>query len=240
MAAIRVLTDRGMELFRNYILEVKDDPQKPPPISRLSQKPWSSEFSTHIEVESLSVTTRIQLGKYLVELFQVQGVDRRDILNNPGMWSWLALLWFDNLCPVQSDGARKVLETSHYVCSSHYTDYYRHLVAASWDIYYLHREISRLFLWTPLYIHNDFVEQLASRQNIITKKALIEVFDHLYWDPKSDRPKSGAQNRDKPGNFRRLQLFIQQVELTYDLHTMSVGEIIALLPSEYDSWKGSY
>jgi hypothetical protein len=240
MAAIRVLTDRGMELFRNYILEVKDNPQKPPPINRLSQKPWSSEFSTHIEVESLSVTTRIQLGKYLVELFQVQGVDRRDILNNPGMWSWLALLWFDNLCPVQSDGARKVRETSRYVCSSHYTDYYRHLVAASWDIYYLYREISRLFLWTPLYIHNDFIEQLASRQSIITNKALIEVFDRLYWDLKSGRPKSGAQSRDKLGNFRRLQSFTQQVELTYDLHAMSVGEIIALLPSEYDSWKQSY
>jgi len=240
MATIRVLTDRGMELFRNYILELKDAPQKPPPINRLSQKPWSSEFSTHIEVESLSVTTRMQLGKYLVELFQVKGVDRRDILNNPGMWSWLALLWFDNLCPVQSDGARKVRETSRYVCSSHYTDYYRHLVAASWDIYYLYREISRLFLWTPLYIHNDFIEQLASRQSIITNKALIEVFDRLYWDLKLGRPKSGAQSRDKLGNFRRLQSFIQQVELTYDLHAMSVGEIIALLPSEYDPWKQTY
>lgn len=237
MAAIRVLTDRGMELFRNYILELKDTPQNPPPINRLSQKPWSSEFSTHIEVENLSATTRMQLGKYLVELFQVKGVDRRDILNNPGMWSWLALLWFDNLCPVQSDGARKVLETPHYICSSHYTDYYRHLVAASWDIYYLHREISRLFLWTPLYIHNDFIEQLASRQSIITNKALIEAFDHLYWDSKSGRPKSGAQSRDKLGNFRRLQSFIKQVELTYDLRAMSAGEIIALLPSEYDPWE---
>ena len=156
MAAIHVLTDRGMELFRNYILEVKDDPQKPPPTNRLSQKPWSSEFSTHIEVESLSVTTRMQLGKYLVELFQVQGVDRRDILNNPGMWSWLALLWFDNLCPVKSDGLRKVHDACRYVHSTDYTDYYRHLVASSWDIYYLHREKSRLFLWTPLYVHSDF------------------------------------------------------------------------------------
>lgn len=239
MAVVRVLTDRGMELFRNYILEVKEDPQKPPPIDRLSQKPWSSEFLAHVEVGSLPVTTRMQLGKYLVELFEACGVDRKDILNNPRVWSWLALLWFDNLCLVESDGSRKVRETSRYVCSSHYTDYYRHLVAASWDIYYLHREKSRLFLWTSLYIHNDFIEQLASRQNIITNKALIEVFDRLYWDLKSDRPKSGAQSRDRLGNFRRLQSFIQQVELTYDLHAMSVEEIIALLPSEYDPWKSS-
>ena len=239
MAIIHVLTDRGMELFRNYILDVKQDPQKKPPIDRLSHRPWSTEFPPPIEVGTPPGTTRMQLGKYLVELFEAYGVDRKDILNNPGIWSWLALLWFDSLCPVKSDGSRKILETSKYVCSSDYTDYYRHLVAASWDIYYLHRENSRLFLWTPLYIHNDFIEQLASRQNIITNKALIEVFDRLYWDLRADRPKSGAQSRDRSGNFRRLQSFIKQVELTYDLHAMSADEILALFPVEYDAWKSS-
>lgn len=237
MTLIRVLTDRGMELFRNYILEVKEDPQKPPPIDKLARTPWSSEFSLYIEVGNPPVTTRMEFGKYLVELFEAHRVDRKDILNNPGMWSWLALIWFDNLYPVKSDGVRKVLETPRYVCSSHYTDYYRHLVAASWDIFYLHRENSRLFLWTPLHIHSDFIEQIASRQNIITNRALIEVFDRLYWDLKLNRPKRGAQSRNRLGNFRRLQLFAQQVELTYDLHAMSAEQILKLLPSEYDPWK---
>ncbi len=239
MAVIRVLTDRGTELFRDYIMEVKVDSKKSPPVDKLSRLPWSSEFTPRIELDSLSVTTRMELSKYLVDLFEANSVDRKDILDNPGMWSWLALLWFDDLCPVESNGSRKVRETSRYVCSSHYTDYYRHLVAASWDIYYLHRENSRLFLWTPLYIHNDFIEQLASRQNVITNKTLIEVFDRLYWDLKSDRPKSGAQSRDRLGNFRRLRSFIQQVELTYDLHAMSTRDILALLPGEYDPWKQS-
>lgn len=239
MAVIRVLTDRGTELFRDYIMEVKVDSKKSPPVDKLSRLPWSSEFTPRIELDSLSVTTRMELSKYLVDLFEANSVDRKDILDNPGMWSWLALLWFDDLCPVESNGSRKVRETSRYVCSSHYTDYYRHLVAASWDIYYLHRENSRLFLWTPLYIHNDFIEQLASRQNVITNKTLIEVFDRLYWDLKSDRPKSGAQSRDRLGNFRRLRSFIQQVELTYDLHAMSTRDILALLLGEYDPWKQS-
>lgn len=239
MAIIRVLTDRGTELFRDYIMEVKVDFKKSPPVDKLSHSPWSSEFTPRIELDSLSATTRTELGKYLVDLFEAYGVDRQDILNNPGIWSWFALLWFDSLCPVKSDGSRKILETSKYVCSSDYTDYYRHLVAASWDIYYLHRGNSRLFLWTPLYIHSDFIEQYASRQNIITNKALIEVLNRLYWDSKSNCPKKGAQNRKKAGNFRRLLSFVQQVELTYDIHAMSAKDILALLPSEYDPWKGS-
>ena len=239
MASVRILTDKGNELFRDYIIEVKENPAISPPIDKLSHAPWSTEFFPHINVGNLDASTRIELGKYLVELFEMGGVDRKNILNNPGMWSWLALLWFDTLCPINADGSRKVRESSVYVCSSHYTDYYRHLVAASWDIFYIHRDKSRLFLWTPLHIHNDFIEQLVSRQNIITNKPLIEAFDRLYWDKKLNRPKTGAQSRGKTGNFRRLRLFIQQVDLTYDLHAMSADDILALLPSEYDAWKTS-
>jgi len=239
MAEIRVLTDRGIELFTDYIMEVKETPDKAPPVDKLAHKPWSVEFTPHIEVAGLSVTTRMELGKYLADLFQANAVHRKDVLNNPGMWSWLALLWFDYLCPVESDESRRVLEPSKYICSSHYTDYYRHLVAASYDLYYLHGANSRLFLNTSLNVHNDFVEQCASRQKIITNKALIEVLDRLYWDPKLNRPKRGAQNRKRAGNFRRFQSFIKQIELTYDLHAMSADEIITLLPGEYNSWRPS-
>lgn len=237
MTEIRVLADRGTELVRDYLAGVKTDPKKSPPLDKLSHSPWSSEFTPHIEVESLPAKSRVEIGKYLVELFKKSGVDRKELLNNPGVWSWLALLWFDSLCPVEADGTRRVRESARYVCSTHYTDYYRHLVASSWDIYYLYADKARLFLWTPLHTHNDFIEQLASRQNIITNKGLIEAFDRLYWDLKANRPKSGAQSRRKPGNFRRLLSFIKQIDLTYDLHAMSADEIIALLPTEYDAWK---
>lgn len=237
VTAIRVLTDKGTEAFRGYIVEAKTDPKKPPPIDQLSHKPWSSEFIIYIEIHDLSVKTRMELGKQLVQLFKSNGVERKDIINNPGIWSWLALMWFDCLCPVKDDGTRKVRDASRYICSNDYTDYYRHLVASSWDLYYLHEDHSRLFLWTPLDTHNDFIEQLASRQNIITNKALIESFDYLYWDSKLGRPKIGAQNRNKAGNFRRFLSFIQQIDLTYDLHTLSAEEILALLPVEYSPWK---
>ncbi len=238
MASIRILNEKGIELFRDYIIRIKVNPKEPPPIDKLSGNAWSSEFLPHIEVENLTASTRMELGEYLMDIFENNNVERKEILNNPGMWSWLTLLWFDTLCPIESTGARKVREAARYICSSHYTDYYRHLLAASWDIYYLHRGNARLFLSTPLNIHSDFIEQFASRQNVITNRALIEVFDLLYWDEKSNHPKSGSQSRSRPGNFRRLlRSFVQQIERTYDLYAMSVKDIVGLLPSEYDYWK---
>ena len=86
-------------------------------------------------------------------------------------------------------------------------------------------------------LYNDFMEQMASRQDIITNKALIEVVDRIYWDTKMKRPKINATNRKIAGNIRRLLSLVYQLELTYDLRTMSTDDIIKLLPSEFNSWK---
>jgi len=238
MQAMRNLNGRGEEVFTDYINRVKAGALDPPPISDLGKSPYSTELTTFIEVpDEPPVSVRLGLGKYLVDLFEANGIQRGELLGNSGLWSWLALVWFDKLCQIDTDSLRKPGETSRYVCSNHYTDYYRHLVASSWDIYYLYKEKARLFLWTPLYIHNDFMEQLASRQDIITNKPLVDVFDRLYWNTTQNRPKRGAQSRNRSGNFRRLLQFIQQVDLTYDSRAMKAEEILDLLPSEYSSWK---
>lgn len=238
MQSLRILSRKGEEAFIDYINQVKTGSPDPSPIETLGKSLYSQEFSPYIEVPAEPpAKVRLGVGKYLFDLFEAKGIQRGELLSSQGMWSWLALIWFDKLCQTGIDGLRKPGETSRYVCSSHYTDYYRHLVASSWDIYSLYRDKSRLFLWTPLYLHNDFMEQLASRQDIITNKPLIETFDHLYWDVAQNRPKRGAQGRNRPGNFRRLLQFIQQIELTYDLRAMTGEEIMGLLPAEYDSWE---
>lgn len=238
MTSLRVISRKGEEVFIDFINQVKTGSIDPAPVAILGKSPFSQEFSPYIEVaDEPPSNCRIDIGKYLFNLFEAKGIQRGELLNNPGMWSWLALIWFDKLCQIGIDGLRKPGEISRYVCSSHYTDYYRHLIASSWDIYSLYQEKSRLFLWTPLYLHNDFIEQLAGRQDIITNKPLIEAFDLLYWNTAQNRPKRGAQGRNRPGNFRRLLQFIQQIELTYDLRAMSKEEIIGLLPAEFDSWK---
>jgi len=237
MPTIRILTDRGKERFIDYIEKIKTGSEEAPPVTQLSKEPWSSELSPVIEIDGLSSITRLELGEYLAKLFESSGLNRKELVENTGMWSWLALFWFDRICPKDDSGSRRVREIARYACSSEWRNYYRHLIAASWDIYFMHQELSRLFLWSKLHIHNDFMEQMASRQDIITNKALIETVDRLYWDTKMKRPKINATNRKIAGNIRRLLSLVYQLELTYDLRTMSTDDIIKLLPSEFDSWK---
>jgi hypothetical protein len=81
------------------------------------------------------------------------------------------------------------------------------------------------------------MEQLASKQSIILGKSLVQVADTLYWDNHSQRPKTNASNREVPGNARRLVAVIWQLELTYDVYSMSADKILELLPAEFEQWK---
>ena len=97
-----------------------------------------------------------------------------------------------------------------------------------------------MFLYNPLNKHGEFSEQLASRQEIISNRSLIEAADRLYRDPASDdegKPKRGFATRTRPGNVRRLPMVIDQFDLTYDMYAMSCEEILELLPDEFARWK---
>ncbi len=64
----------------------------------------------------------------------------------------------------------------------------------------------------------------------------MEAADELYWDKVKKRPKTNASNRKMMGNIRRLVAVIWQLELTYDVYTMSAEKILQLLPSEFQQW----
>lgn len=235
MIELRCLTESGRSLFTEYLQRIKIGSSEPPPQDELTHESYSTGFSPVVEVnENLVFSTRYELGEYLNEIFN--RIDRNNLLSNCGIWDWLALLWFDKICP-ENQGRRNVRETARYIVSRDRTDYYRHLILCAWDLYSLHGTYSRLFLKCPPYIHNDWTEQLASRQDIITNKGLIETADRLYWDNNRGRPKRGATDRNRQGNVRRLVRVIAQLDLTYDLHAMSADKILLLLPEEFDVWK---
>jgi len=236
---LRVLTREGMNKFADYIGALRQGAIESPPIDQLQHGPWSIEFIPVLKVENNDFSSRQALGKCLVELFEGAHVDRNKLVLNIGLWSWLALFWFDRICPPDSEGIRKIRENARYICSSDWRDYYRHIIASSWMIYDMHRENSRLFLECPTYIHNDFIEQVASNQDVITNKPLIGVMDDLYWDGSSCRPKKNATNRNVPGNIRRLVSATHQFDLTYDIRQMSQQEIVDILGSEFAIWKSA-
>lgn len=236
MIEVRVLSENGSAEFAEFIQGLQMDPSTPRP--DLNVETLSRTFVPLIEIDELRVfETRMDMGRYLTDLFEEAEVNRSDILGNEGLWTWLSYIWLDQLAPLQN-GVRRLRENARYLCSTHYTDYFRHYVAGAYDIYSRHgRELSRLFLQCPVDIVNDHVEVFACRQNIISSGQLLEVIHKLYWNDSTGKPKAGTVGRKRPGHIRRFEKVIRQLELTYDIYSMDPDKILSILPSEFDNWK---
>jgi len=235
MIALRIFTEEGKQEFIKYIQDTRSNSSTPRP--DLNMVPYSLEFQPRVEIsENLDFATRMDMGRYLSKCFQNAGISKQDVIG-PGkedLWTWFAYIWFDRI----TNNRQSIREIARYVCSSDYTDYYRHYVASLYYLFFfLGEKECHLFLYSPPYQHNDFIEQFASRQYIIAYPEIIKVAHRLYWDSGNRSPKRGAQSRRRLGNHRRLIKIIGQLELTYDIYTMSPDEILNLLPSEFNEWK---
>lgn len=232
---VRSLNERGIEEFEVFLSSREAVAGVEVPRAMLDDDFLATPFENDAEVESRDFASRFELAQYLCDVLPGAGPA---LDHDRGLWSWLGLFYFEQLCPIQADGSRKIGEKYRYVLSPDYRHYYRHLLAMPYVIYRLHGQYSRTILSPPVHSHGDFAEQLASRQEIITNRGLIQAVDHLYFAPDDagGAPKRGATNRKKGGTLRRLVDVIQQFDLTYDLYGMTAQEILGVLPREFARW----
>lgn len=237
MIPARIMLPEGENRFREYLQALRQDTSIPRP--DLNREPFSREFSQNLSIDETKIfDTKMELAEYLNRVCERNEIRREDILGMSGLWTWLAYIWFDQLAPFNNDGSRKIREEVRYIYNQQYKRYYRHYIATPYSIYSLHgKENSRIFLYSPVYEHNDFIEQFASRQDIIAYKNIVETISRLYLDDDTGFPKRGAESRDRKGNIRRFTRIIDQFKLTYDIYYMTADQILNLLPGEFNEWK---
>ena len=236
MTKLRRLNARGVEEFRRFLQEIREGADFQPSPAILHIDDYSPRVTPAIEVQSVQFGTKFAAAQYLSEI--LAPLDGPALAGDIGLWSWLALYYFDQLSPKGVGGRRRPREDYHYIPSvSNSWIRERHLLAGPYKLYMLHRERARLLLYPSVHEHGAFVYDLGFRRDLITNRGLIEGIDLLYWDAKRNRPKMGATTTTRPGNLRRLIAVLQQLDFNYDLYGMSAREILDLLPPEFDAWR---
>ena len=151
--------------------------------------------------------------------------------------------FFEQVCPADNSGMRKPGRDYRHILEPGYPFGHRHLIGGTFLVYTVYgcgENISRPLLCTPPHVENRFYHQFAARQSLITNRGVMEAACTLYFDPATRSIKRTAQARQRtPGTLYRFIDVIQQLELNFDLYSMSGEEIIGLLPPEFDRWKGS-
>jgi hypothetical protein len=234
---LRRLRPEGIRKMEFFIESQKTDDPVEYPSDILTDSATSELVSNSTEVHKKDFKNKLECAEYLHKCFNEAGLE--DVVLDQGLWAWLALFYFDNLCPVKN-GQYKPGELAKWIPQvDNYQRYYRHLLAGLYRIYRNHvdnPENAAAFLCGPLHQRGDIIEQIASRQELITNKALVSAATKLYYDKKSDKRKRGSGGKGA-GSPRRLAQVIDQFSLTWDLYSITADEILELLPSEFDRFK---
>jgi hypothetical protein len=227
---LRSLTESGIEAFRQFLRDCKQGAPSQLPIHLLTDATTSSPIEPRIEIDPKRIfSTKLELGRYLEgvlePLWSVSPIDR-----DRGLWTAIALVYFDVLCPVL-DGHRKVYADDRYILSHDYKYIYRHLARTPFVLTRIHGDGAKMILDTPPHTHGEATEQLMSRQQIYTNVQLFQAVDRLYH--RGTSKKRGASSKGG-GSLRRLGKVLKQYDLTFDVQAMSEPDIVALLPKEFE------
>jgi hypothetical protein len=235
--ALRKLNDEGIARFSEYL---KGGAHGPAPKDLLENPTTSEMTDAPVRMAVRQFTDRYEFGRELA--MRLSALDPARISGDRGLWTGLALFWFDQLCPPLADGKRTPDNEYRYILSTDYRHYYRHLVRTPWQLLRDHGANSRFLLMSassvtdPLRRHGDILEQLGGTQSIIRSKAIIAEASKLYGDPISGRPKKGAAGKGG-GSIRRFARVLRQLDLTFDPELLPPGGLVGILPDEFSSWK---
>lgn len=235
---LRRFNEAGLIEFREQLLTLKSDPAGDPPWHLLDDARFTESAATAGQVARTVFRTRMEMAVSITELLgdpPPPGTER-----DTGLWSWLALLHFDSICPADETGRRKVGAAHRYILeSTNHKTYYRHLLLGPYVILRAHRDEpdrALVLLCQPPHSPGDIVEQLASRQEIVSNPVMMRVATELYYDRSTGSPKRGASSKNR-GSARRLAEVTDQFDVTWDLFAVPWRSLLSRLPAEFDRFR---
>jgi len=235
---LRILRDKGIDKMNNFLDSLKTENPQAYPSEMLNDPEFSDSISPDIIIEAKIFGSKFEVAEYFYKILNNAGLTR--VLENRGLWCWLSLYFFDQLCPRERGGRYKPGARARWIPEvTNFQRYYRHLLAGPYRIYNFHKDVperAMALLCGPVNRQGDLIEQLASRQELITNRPLIGAVTELYYNPSTGKNKRGAGGKGA-GSPRRLAEVIDQFNLTWDLYAMSSEEIISLLSSEFDRFR---
>ena len=233
MERVRRLNGAGVEAFRAFLGRLREGSGEEPPRELLGDEATSEVLGVEVVVEERAFASRLEVGRYLAErLVEVAEVD-----GDVGLWSWLSLYWFEQVCPVGERGRRQVGRDYRHILEPGYRYGHRHLLGGARYVFDLLGEEARLLLSTPLHTEALLHHELASRLALISNPGIVRAVAWLYWDDGKGALRRGATSRKIPGSVYRFLDVVQQLEVNFDLYGMSERAILGLLPAEFDRWR---
>jgi hypothetical protein len=234
MTDLRRFNEAGLLAFQAFLDAVPSGAETDQ-LDQISADPAYTEVvEPFVTVERRNFDSRLELARYLDGQFDTAQL--RPPPSDGGLWSWLACFYFLEICPKSRDGRLVPGASARWISrSSDWRRYYRHLVAGPFGIYRAHRDYPERAL-SLLCQHpgrpGELVEQLASRQQVVTNSAIVGTATRIFVDPATGRLRRNSSGKGK-GSPRRFVAILDQFDVTWDLSSLTAPELDNMLPAEF-------
>jgi hypothetical protein len=227
---LRRLNEKGISEFSNFINNLRSGAAQNTPDYLLEDDASSEAVPLDIHIADQSFSSRYEMGQYLAQLFAHHNI--QPYMGDTGFWSWIALLWFNQLCPVK-DGTNKPNKDYNYVLSKKYTHRPRHAIYMTWQLVSRYGSDAEFLLCKEMDTRGEITEQMMARQTNLSSEAVMQLASELYFDPATGTFKRGAAARKSAGCVSRYIAWLDQLKVNYDLYLMTKDELKGLLPPEF-------
>lgn len=160
-----------------------------------------------------------------------------DLLNRPGIWSWLTFVLRDSLFPKNRSGVREFKEMHRWYPSdpNDWQKAQRHLVRMpALLLSSLQANADHLLANAPS-ILPEIREQLTSQQDMFTP-TFQAVARAIYFDDEQGKLRRGSGSKGA-GGPRRLAAVRRQFDVTWDLYELPSEHFVRMLPRDFDRFK---
>jgi hypothetical protein len=235
---LRRLNQQGIARFTDFLDSLTGDAPMLYPSALLTDPEATEEIQPAVEVELRTFGSRYAAAEYLYNLFKDSSLT--GIEHDRGLWAWLSLYYFEELCPPNAKGEHKPGRSERWILVPTSRRFFLHQLAGPYQIYRAHctnPTITIGLLCGPLDIIPRVYEEVAESPTLIASPAVVEATTRLYYNPETATIR---RNRSGKGGPRRLVGVLAQFDATWDISSMSIDDLWSLLPDEFDHFKRLY
>ncbi|MCY3837330.1 MAG: HNH endonuclease [Gammaproteobacteria bacterium] len=238
MDRVRCLTPKGIGEFGRYLKELRIQGELPPPRALLTDDACSVPSALgDVWVEPRNFASRRDFAEYINNRFVDAGVFVN--ADEPGMWEWLSLYYFDEACPPNNQGFRKPgVEGRHLLRDQDARRRHRHLLRSPYLLYRKYEggpngELD-LLLSYALPVHGVAATHIGERSRLLTSPGALVAASRLYFDLVAKKPRLGYSNEEN--GLRAYCKFVNNLPECFDVSGLSADTVIGLLPQGFEIW----
>ena len=233
---LRCLNERGVAKFAAGLEAMRRDPFVEPRRELLEDAQYTDPFPLGaVEVEPRGFANRREFARYIDGRIEAAGIGHD--VDVPGMWEWLTLFHWSEVCGTLAEGGWDVRDDVRYVVDRQamYRSY-RHLLREPYVMHRMYRgtegDVADVVLCQPLNELGDIVENICNRGRLKSSLGAMRAARKLFYDDESDQSYPSTRGA---GGFRDFCKFVQNLPAEFDVAEASEYTLLSMLPAAFDS-----